>query len=62
MVAASRMAARAPLATSLEGESLSVRVVDGTLYIGDAIVTITDIEASNGVVHAIDTVLTPPAD
>lgn len=62
MVSALQVAAQSPLQTALEGASLEVRVVDGTVYVGDAIVTITDIEASNGVIHVIDTVLTPPAD
>jgi uncharacterized surface protein with fasciclin (FAS1) repeats len=31
------------------------------VYINDAKVIITDIEASNGVIHVIDTVLIPPA-
>jgi len=30
--------------------------------IGDATVTTTDVTASNGIIHVIDTVLTPPAD
>jgi uncharacterized surface protein with fasciclin (FAS1) repeats len=60
-VRASAVAAESPLTTALEGAELEVRVVDGTVYVGDAIVTVTDIEASNGIVHVIDTVLTPPA-
>ena len=37
-------------------------MVDGeTVKVGDAQVIITDIEASNGVIHVIDTVLLPPS-
>ncbi|HEY9625004.1 MAG TPA: fasciclin domain-containing protein, partial [Crinalium sp.] len=32
---------------------------NGTLYVNDARVTTRDIEASNGVIHAIDKVLIP---
>ncbi|RPH62756.1 MAG: fasciclin domain-containing protein [Chloroflexi bacterium] len=34
----------------------------GSVYINDAKVIITDIEASNGVIHVIDSVLLPPAE
>lgn len=34
---------------------------DGKAYINDAQVSIADIKAENGVVHAIDAVITPPA-
>lgn len=61
-VTASEVAAQSPLATALEGTEIQVRVVDGTVYVGDAIVTVTDIEASNGIIHVIDTVITPPAN
>jgi transforming growth factor-beta-induced protein len=37
-----------------------VSVVDGAVYINNAMVTVVDIEAVNGVVHVIDTVLLPP--
>jgi uncharacterized surface protein with fasciclin (FAS1) repeats len=35
---------------------------DGTLRIAGAAITVTDIQASNGVIHVIDTVITPPGD
>ncbi|MBT5026705.1 MAG: fasciclin domain-containing protein, partial [Euryarchaeota archaeon] len=35
---------------------------DGTVSIGDAKVTTADVQASNGIIHVIDAVLTPPAD
>lgn len=40
--------------------SVSIRVENGKVFINDAQVIITDIVASNGVIHVIDTVLLPP--
>jgi uncharacterized surface protein with fasciclin (FAS1) repeats len=48
--------------TSLEtvsGETLTISVTDDIVMINDAEVIIPDIEASNGVIHVIDTVLLP---
>ncbi|MDP5053250.1 MAG: fasciclin domain-containing protein [Congregibacter sp.] len=42
------------------GDSVTVTVTDGNLFINDSQVIITDVEASNGIVHAIDAVLMPP--
>ena len=36
-------------------------VEDGTVRVNDATVVATDIEASNGIIHVIDTVLIPPS-
>jgi uncharacterized surface protein with fasciclin (FAS1) repeats len=47
-------------AETLSGESVSIRVEDGNVYINDSMVVITDIMADNGVIHVIDTVLLPP--
>jgi transforming growth factor-beta-induced protein len=44
------------------GKPVSIKVDMGKVYVNDAQVIITDIEASNGVIHVIDTVLLPPAD
>src|SRR6056297_3851078 len=41
------------------GEDIEISIKDGMVYINDAQVTTTDIEASNGVIHVIDTVLVP---
>lgn len=47
-------------ATTLQGEDIAI-VVDGdTVTINGATVVITDIEASNGIIHVIDAVLLPP--
>jgi uncharacterized surface protein with fasciclin (FAS1) repeats len=48
-------------AKTLEGKSVPVKVSGETVKIGDATVTKTDIAASNGVIHVIDTVLLPPS-
>ncbi len=48
-------------ATSLEGSKIAIKVVDGKVMLNDASeVTSTDIVASNGVIHVINTVLMPP--
>lgn len=49
----------ASLVTTLNGVDFKVDV-DGDVYINDAMVTVTDIEAENGIIHVIDTVLIPP--
>jgi uncharacterized surface protein with fasciclin (FAS1) repeats len=46
-------------AETVGGGMLTITVTDGTVMINDAQVIITDIEASNGVIHVIDTVLIP---
>ena len=44
----------------LNGDTVSVSVQDGTLYINDSAVIAADVVATNGVIHVIDAVLTPP--
>jgi len=47
---------------TLQGDLMSFSVADGVVMInGSATVTAADVEAANGVVHVIDTVLTPPS-
>ncbi len=46
---------------TVEGASVDVSVKDGNVYVNNAKVVKADIEASNGVIHVIDTVLMPPA-
>ncbi len=49
-------------ATTVEGSKLTIAVVDGKVVLnGASHVTATDIAATNGVIHVIDTVLMPPA-
>lgn len=47
--------------TSLQGGKLSVAMKDGKAMVLNAGLLKTDIDASNGVIHVIDTVLLPPA-
>ena len=49
-------------APTLAGKDVGVTVEGETVRINDATVIITDIEASNGVIHVIDTVLLPPQE
>jgi uncharacterized surface protein with fasciclin (FAS1) repeats len=48
-------------ANTVAGIPVSIKVEGDKVMVGDAQVIITDIEASNGVIHVIDTVLLPPA-
>ncbi len=47
-------------ATALSGDNIALMVKDDALYLNDAKVIKADVEASNGVIHVIDTVLMPP--
>lgn len=48
-----------PNAKTINGQSVSVQVVDGKVKIDSATVISADIECSNGVIHVIDSVLMP---
>ena len=49
-------------ATSVQGGDIAIEVVDGGVVLnGSSNVVSTDVEASNGVVHVIDTVILPPS-
>jgi uncharacterized surface protein with fasciclin (FAS1) repeats len=49
-------------ATTLQGEDVTITVTDGNVFLNDTVqVIITDIEASNGIIHVIDGVLLPPS-
>jgi uncharacterized surface protein with fasciclin (FAS1) repeats len=45
--------------TTLNGDSVTVSIMDGNVYIDNAMVTVADLEADNGVVHVIDAVMLP---
>lgn len=45
--------------TMLNGKPAKIEVKDGTLYIDGAKVIIADVQAKNGVIHIIDTVMQP---
>jgi len=49
-------------ATTVLGQDVAIKVEDGKVFINDAEVIITDVEASNGVIHVIDNVILPPAE
>ena len=47
-------------ADTVLGQPVTIKVEDGKVYLNDTVqVIITDVEASNGVIHVIDTVLLP---
>ena len=46
--------------TTLNGEDVTVTIMDGTVMINDATVIVADLIGSNGVVHVIDAILLPP--
>ena len=48
-------------ATAVNGDDLTFTVGEGVM-VNDANVILADVEASNGIVHVIDKVLTPPVD
>ena len=45
----------------LNGDTVSISVQDGVLFINDSAVIVADVVAANGIIHVIDAVLTPPA-
>ncbi len=47
--------------TTLQGSDLPVTIDGSTVMVGDATVVQADIQAGNGVIHVIDTVLQPPS-
>ncbi len=49
-------------ADAVSGQAISIKVEDGKVYLNESVqVIITDVEASNGIIHVIDAVLLPPA-
>ena len=46
-------------ATTLQGSDVTITVTDGGVQVDEANVIAVDIEASNGVIHVIDAVITP---
>ncbi len=49
-------------AVTQQGKSVNFEVAGGNVAVNGAIVSSADIEASNGVIHVIDTVILPPPD
>jgi uncharacterized surface protein with fasciclin (FAS1) repeats len=48
-------------AKTLQGSPVTFKVMDGKVMINDANIVATDVMASNGVIHVIDSVILPPA-
>ena len=46
-------------ATTVQGQDVAIKVVDGKVMVDGATVVKTDIKAGNGVIHVIDTVILP---
>lgn len=49
-------------AVTVQGQPVAITVSGGRVFVNNAEVTITDVQASNGVIHVIDAVILPPAD
>ena len=50
----------AKVATTLQGSTVTITVKDGKARVNGANLVATDIDASNGVIHVIDSVILPP--
>ncbi|MEI6525655.1 MAG: fasciclin domain-containing protein [Planctomycetota bacterium] len=48
-------------AATLQGGKIEISVKDGAAYVNGAKILATDVDASNGVIHVIDSVILPPA-
>ncbi|XZE17680.1 fasciclin domain-containing protein [Pirellulaceae bacterium SH449] len=54
-------ALEAKSAKTVQGSSVKISVKDGAAYVENAKIVATDVNAANGVIHVIDTVIMPPA-
>ena len=59
VMAADAIAADGKMVKTVNGQEIAIKVKDGKVMINDSTVIIADVPASNGVIHAIDTVLLP---
>jgi len=50
------------MAETANGAKLDIKVSGDVITVNDAKVVTADVVASNGVIHVIDNVLTPPAE
>lgn len=48
-------------ATTAQGEAVTFTIADGKAMVNNANIVAADVEASNGVIHVIDTVILPPS-
>ena len=58
--AASSSLSDGQMVTTMLGSDVTISIMDGTVMVNDATVTVADIAADNGIVHVIDAVLLPP--
>ena len=49
------------MVATVQGQDVDIKVSDAGATINGCNIVTTDVEASNGVIHVIDCVLTPPA-
>ena len=49
-------------AETVQGSSITFTIADGAVKVNEALVVAADIEASNGVIHVIDSVILPPTE
>lgn len=49
-------------AETVNGAEIEISIENGTVMVNGATVTTADIQASNGVIHVIDSVILPPSD
>ena len=54
-------AVKAKSAATLQGGKVEITVKDGAAYVNGAKILATDVDAGNGVIHVIDSVILPPA-
>ena len=54
-------ALKAKSAATLQGGKVEITVKDGAAYVNGAKILATDVDAGNGVIHIIDSVILPPA-
>ena len=59
VVAADIVKAGSVMPKTVNGQPLDIKVRDGKVYVNGAQVVTADVQASNGVIHVIDTVLLP---
>lgn len=60
--ASTAIASAGSTVATVNGKSIALSLDGSDLLVNTVTVTVTDIQADNGVIHAIDAVLTPPAD
>jgi uncharacterized surface protein with fasciclin (FAS1) repeats len=44
---------------TVQGTNITITINNGKVYVNDAMVTLADIECSNGVIHVINKVIVP---